>query len=53
MTAEVSNFDAACFLYLDIRRCGMSANETTPSKSQFIKVNHYRSKYGLKLHVSF
>ena len=26
----------------------MSANETTPSKSQFIKVNHLRSSYRLQ-----
>ena len=35
--------------YIDIRRCGMSANETTlSSKSQFVKVNHYKSKSGLQ-----
>ena len=33
---------------MGIRRCGMIANETTLlSKSKFVKVNHYRSKYGL------
>ena len=34
------------FLYIDGRRRGMRANETT--LHPFIKVNHYRSKYGLQ-----
>ena len=33
---------------IDIGRCGVSANETIPSKQQFKKVNHYRSMYGLQ-----
>ena len=33
--------------YIDIRRCGMSANETIlSSKAQFVKVNPYNSKHG-------
>ena len=33
----------------DIRRCGINAKrDNSPSKSQFIKLNHYRSKYGLQ-----
>ena len=34
--------------WIDIWWCGMIANAYSPSKSQFIKVNHYRSKYGLQ-----
>ena len=34
---------------VDIRRCGMNVNETTlSSKSQFVKLKHYRSKYGFQ-----
>ena len=37
-------------LQIDIGRCGMSANETTLHQSHNlkIKVNRYRSKYGLQ-----
>ena len=32
-----------------MRRCGMSANETTLHPSRNLKVNHYRSKCSLQL----
>ena len=36
-------------VYIDIGRCGVSANETTLHPNNNLrKVNHYRSMYGLQ-----
>ena len=51
---EISWHQIACIVsdtryiqcYIDIRRCGMSAN--SPSQSQLVKVNHYSLKYCLQ-----
>ena len=49
----LTNFKSLCLshsvCYIDIGRCGVSANETTlHPNNNFKKVNHYRSMYGLQ-----